>query len=341
MIFLMPFSIWRLSTIPTAVAWILGFAAVLMVFVTLVVSLRQYICPHTSDEKKNFVQLIFQVLGGSIVILGVYFTWEEFRTSRETLKNSQETIRTTQQGQITDRFTRAIDQLGKSDDVPGKANNLAIRLGGIYSLERIARDSVEADQSKEKNKGKNDHWVIMEILTTYIRQNAGWTVDKEKETVSPQISPDVQAILTVLGRRYLKYNEGESQRLNLRGTDMRGANLNEANLNGADLAGSHLDEAQLNGASLNQANFYVVSLKGAFLNRAQLKNAVLQGADMSEADLTNANLFGADLTGASLAGALLGGADLRCSIVTAEQLRRALTNAETKLPDPQMKCLPT
>ena len=39
-----------------------------------------------------------------------------------------------QQGQVTDRYTKAIDQLG-----PDKG--LDVRIGGIYALERIARDS--------------------------------------------------------------------------------------------------------------------------------------------------------------------------------------------------------
>src|SRR6266566_1420125 len=43
------------------------------------------------------------------------------------------TIRLNTQGQITDRFTKAIDQLGN--------DRLEIRLGGIYSLARIAQES--------------------------------------------------------------------------------------------------------------------------------------------------------------------------------------------------------
>lgn len=296
-------------------------------------ALRKYVKPTSAEEKTNFVQLIFQVLAGAVVILGVYFTWHEYRTSRETLRNSQ-------QGQITDRFTRAIDQLGKSDEVPGKNNNLSIRLGGIYSLERIARDSLEADPSNDKSKGKNDHWVIVEILTTYIVTNSQWTLEKEKETVMKPLPPDIQAILTVLGRRPLEYNQGEIQRLYLRGVDLRGANLNDGKLNGADFQGSHLDEAQLKGTHLNDAVLYGVSLKGATLTSVQLRNANLQGTDLTNAELTGANLFGANLTGARLTGADLSGADLSCAVVSPDQLNSARSITGAKLPDPQMKCPP-
>ena len=46
---------------------------------------------------------------------------------------ARRTYRLTQEGQITDRYTKAIEQLGS--DKPD------VRLGGIYALERIAKDS--------------------------------------------------------------------------------------------------------------------------------------------------------------------------------------------------------
>ena len=57
-----------------------------------------------------------------------------------------------QEGQITERFTRAIEQLG--------SEKMAIRLGGIYALERIANDS------------DKDYWPIIETLTAYVRERA-------------------------------------------------------------------------------------------------------------------------------------------------------------------------
>ncbi len=123
----------------TVILWIVGFIAVIIFFIFFVPWLRRFINPSSAEEKKDFIQLIFQAVGGVLVILGVYVTWQEFKTSRATLANSQETLRTTQQGQITDRFTRAIEQLGKSDDPTGKTNNLAIRLGGIYSLSGLRK----------------------------------------------------------------------------------------------------------------------------------------------------------------------------------------------------------
>ena len=100
-------------------------------------------------------------------------------------------------------------------------------------MERIARDS------------ERDHWVIMEVLTTYVREHSPrkkkddpkaqktpqppehkyWRVVPQED--GPRIGADIQAILTVLGRREPKYDKG---RLNLRSTSLRGAYLSGADL---------------------------------------------------------------------------------------------------------------
>jgi hypothetical protein len=64
------------------------------------------------------------------------------------------TYRLAQQGHITDRYTRAIEQLG--------SDKQDVRLGGIYALERIAKDSAQ------------DGATIAEVLTALIRGRAPW-----------------------------------------------------------------------------------------------------------------------------------------------------------------------
>src|SRR5262245_23706379 len=81
-----------------------------------------------------FRQTLVQLVGGMALLGGLYFT-------AQTLRTSQKTLQTTQQGQITERFTKAIEQLGHTQ-------RLMVRLGGIYALERIARDS------------ESDHWAV-------------------------------------------------------------------------------------------------------------------------------------------------------------------------------------
>ena len=175
------------------------------------------------DLESKSRQTLAQILGGAALLVGLYFT--------------SQTIRTAQEGQITDRFTKAIDQLGK--------DTLAVRLGGIYALERIARDS------------ESDHWAVMEVLTAFVREQApAQTMSPEKtsgerETKESQrerkLPSDIQAILTVSGRRARTFGNGETRPLALNDTNLQGALLLGAQLQDADL-----EEAQLQGTDLRR-----------------------------------------------------------------------------------------
>src|SRR5262245_55791114 len=69
---------------------------------------RRYVNPTTAGERKDAITLLFQAVGGTALLLGGYFTWQQ-------VLNSRSEQRATEQVQITERFTRAIDQLGRSD----------------------------------------------------------------------------------------------------------------------------------------------------------------------------------------------------------------------------------
>ena len=78
-------------------------------------------------------------LGAGLFAAGaLVFTVRNFTLSRE--------------GQVTDRYTKAIEQLG--------SDKLDVCLGGIYALERIARDSAR------------DHPTVIEVLSAFIREHS-------------------------------------------------------------------------------------------------------------------------------------------------------------------------
>ncbi|EGF9399535.1 pentapeptide repeat-containing protein, partial [Salmonella enterica] len=72
---------------------------------------------------------------------------------------------------------------------------------------------------------------------------------------------------------------------NLRGANLRGADLCSADLRGADLCSADLRDADLCSADLRDAN----------LRDANLRGADLRGADLCSADLRGVNLRGANL----------------------------------------------
>lgn len=77
---------------------------------------------------------------------------------------------------------------------------------------------------------------------------------------------------------------------NLRGSNLCGSNLREANLRGSDLIGVNLRWADLIGANLSEANLRGSDLRDANLRRADLRWADLSGSNLSEADLRDADL---------------------------------------------------
>ena len=65
---------------------------------------------------------------------------------------------------------------------------------------------------------------------------------------------------------------------NIRGADLRGANLEDANIRGADLRGADLEDANLRDANLRGADLEDANLRGADLRGANLWDANLRGA---------------------------------------------------------------
>jgi hypothetical protein len=218
---------------------------------------------------------LLQGLAGSVLLVGAYFTWRQLRTTRE--------------GQITERYTRAIDQLGHAE--------LDVRLGGIYALERIARDS------------QPDRATIAEVLSAFARVRAPWPSDAPLTArVLRDRMPDVHAAVNVLSRLQL---EGVP-RIDLSGIDLRGVTV-DGSLRKANLINTNLQFGILNG----------VDIRDAWLNVADLREAILSGADLREAALADADLREPDLCGADLRGVIFGGA----------KYQDAVMDAQTRWPD--------
>ena len=264
---------------------------------------------------------VIQTVAGLGFIGTAYLAWRNLQLTED--KN------------VTDRFSKAVEMLADSE-------KLEVRLGGIYSLERIARDS------------KADHSVVMEVLTAFVRARSPRT--EETEENQEPISQDIQSALTVIGRRTPTENEQTIDlsaanliRANLSGAILKDANLKWADLKGANLIGANLIGAKLSGAKLKYANLSEAILSGVKLAGADLAGADLIGADLkgtiliqanlSEADLSRADLSRADLSRAILSrailkGANLKGANLKGADLIAANLKGARWDDKTQWPDP-------
>jgi len=232
---------------------------------------------------------------------------------------SRRMLELTEQRQVTERYIKAVEQLGSKEP--------EARIGGIYALERVARDSAR------------DYPVVIEVLTAFIREHsheqrplpdpdgqgrhrrlppdvhAALISEHSLEQRPPPepgrdqarwTRPDVQAAATVIGRRdQSRDQERGIGRIDLSGANLAGADLTQAGLSKANLFGAVFTRTRLDGAMLNGAN-----LGGSVLAHACLRSAILTGADLTGADLAGADLAGARLNGTALVGANLTGARL-------------------------------
>ncbi|MET9357873.1 pentapeptide repeat-containing protein [Streptomyces sp. NPDC006617] len=214
-------------------------------------------------------------VAGLVAGISVYYTRKGHKQTEalflHTREKDREQADLTREGQVTDRYVAAIKLLASQE--------LTERVGGIYSLERIMRDS------------EKDARTVAEVLSTYVRKPANQKKEKKQPharcRVHPQLKPDLQAALTVLARRPVFREELPLE-------------LNDVDVPHADLRFARLDNAVLRGARMPH-----VLLAGA-----DLKDADLSGADLSGSNLTSAIMNGANLTGANLSGAILFGAHL-------------------------------
>lgn len=328
--------------------------------------LKWNLAPSTYKERQELLQLVVQVLGGVIILFGVYATWKNLQIVQDNFKLAQD-------GQLSERFTKAIDQIGK--DVP------QTRLGGMYALIDIAESHNEYYEQ------------VVQVLSAYVRINSAWPpVPKSQEKTKPEdkseikgnsnnrtqvtkspegenlatndvaqidVPIDIQAILTFIGKYPVRlidcgkrpdgYRKVNLSKTNLYNANLLGTKSQPMNLESVNFREIHTNQANFTGALLKCADFQKsVLLESTIFTTAVLDGAVFTEATMPAAILVDAQLKGtvfvrahledaqfgvADLAGAQLDGALIPGADLQnVKNLTQRQVDSACTDERTKLP---------
>lgn len=184
---------------------------------------------------------LIQSVGGVLLVIGAVTAWRQMLIARAQQQVGWRTA-------VTDAFSKAVDQLGSTESV-------SLRLGGIYSLDRIADD--------DPAEGPR----VAEILSAFVRETA--TVES--------VSRDVMAALVVLTSR------DWPQRVDLSGSRLAGVQLPKARLTKARLVDVDLRSAVLTDAVLRSAD----------LSGCDLRKADIRGVDLWEATLAGAQLSGA------------------------------------------------
>ena len=180
-----------------------------------------------------------QILGGLALLGSVYFLYQNVRATQKQIQTSieaqqenqqvdrqredlareanrlslesqlenqranRERERLTQEANLAERFALAVEQL--------VSERLPVRLGAIFSLERLANDS------------EREHWTVMEVLAAYVRERAPRThLNKENEHSSTGIRrrPPMSRRRSRLSGAARAVRTTETRSLDLRRTDL-------------------------------------------------------------------------------------------------------------------------
>jgi uncharacterized protein YjbI with pentapeptide repeats len=241
-------------------------------------------------------------LTGVAAAPAVLLTWY-WRTTQKNeeiaLGKAQESLAKRQERST--RFVEAVKLLAEGD-------KLEARLGAVYSLESLVRDSAE------------EHARVVETLCAFVRQHG---VDVLEDGTAVKKQPiDVQAAFTTACR----LGSGDARLLDFRESRLRGIEWTGPN------GGVRID---LTNADLREAVFLNAWFLDSFMGGANLENADLQGArldaDLEGANFTNARLNDANLTSAALTSARLTGATLIATKFTDANLGSARLEGATFL----------
>jgi len=269
-----------------------------------------------------------------------------------------QTVRTQQEGHMTDRIAKAVEMLGtektdlrhEADDagnllrdkdgrlfaVERTLANLEVRIGAILSLERIAQDSTTFDKGR-------DHVRVMEILCTYIRENA--PNSKPRET--PRA--DIETALQVLARRTVQQRQIEFEWRNQENTQtdspyMRSniptekagylpwlqridrnlgyrLNLSSANLSGLFVKDGDFSNALFNGTIFSRCTFTDTNFIGANFYRSDFKGAKFFACNLDACRISNTDLSGSSFYSGSINYATLTKVELDNQTILLTSLR--------------------
>ena len=218
---------------------------------------------NLAEDLRNFVWTIGFAFGG---LLGVWgFSNSLHRTEQKDWELEAERLKTMADQTARNRqidseiFARSVEQLGH--DKP------AIRLGGLYAIENLAR-STKARELDEDNKAFLNS--LLETLSAYVREQAPRTSDEQEENMRendpplPKTKTDVEAAIRIISRTF----DYELRcKINASIVDLRSTYLpqlempSHSDLQGFDFSHAYLLEIKIKASQPIQNKIFVYKFK--------------------------------------------------------------------------------
>ena len=246
--------------------------------------------PESTGETLRTVGLL---IGG---FLAFYFgIWRASVAERQSdaaqkqVEAAQLQAETAHKGFLNDRYQGGAEMLG--------SETLAVRLGRIYALRRLADECPE-----------DYHIQCMGLLCAFVRNSATNKFRANARYVAspdyfPPLYDDVQAAIATIGTRSETGRNLELENnftLDLHGADLIGANLHgvelaTANLSNACLVHSDLSYARLCRVDLTKTDLWYAELSGADCSDSVIIAASLKCCNSQWMNFARSNLVGTDL----------------------------------------------
>ena len=303
--------------------------------------LKAYSNGEESKNIRSTILMLTALLGVSGIPL---FIW------RTNIAQSQAS--TARDRAYTELFTKAIEQLGAEkpakkvimgeDQTPTTVDdyvpNIEVRIGAIYALERIMKDS------------EKDAPAIVDTLAAYVRENCGepkleckipqhneykttsewirsiklyvgnpWRpiegslVSRARElSKQSQVNrADIKTALEIIGNRpkwlkdpklfrYRVTKSPDLRNVNFQGWDLSHFDLSHCDLRGANMQGTILQNTKFQSANMAFAKLQGSNCESAKMHKVNFQLACLQGAILSSAILNGALLDSSELQCADL-----------------------------------------
>jgi uncharacterized protein YjbI with pentapeptide repeats len=210
---------------------------------------------------------LLQLSAGIVAVGALFYNARNHSISKRTYELAE-------RGQVTDRYTKAVEQLAS------KATE--VRLGGIYALERIARDSPE------------DHQTVIDVLCAFVRNYSPPSTDADVgQDDEVQTAVEIQTAMQVIGRRNISHDQGP---LDLRNAKLRGLELFDADLSGCYMPSADLSHCSLHRVGLQNAKLMYIEVNNSHLVDVDMSRCLLTRSSFRESYMERVNLAEADLS---------------------------------------------
>jgi uncharacterized protein YjbI with pentapeptide repeats len=266
------------------------------------------------EPTKNFLLAFASAFGAPFLV------WRAWVAHQQAIAATQQ-ARVALENHITGIFSKSVELLSlirdsKAINAAGEPivrsiPNLESRLGGLYSLERLLRES------------EKDQRAILETLCAYVRENSSEKLPDQPEAVDlgqgkikpdPTKRTDIQAALTILGRRSQSVQRrarDENWTLDFRNSDLSAYDFSNLNFDGSDFSHALLNGANLSGASFANCTFTQTVLTESDMRRTNFRSSTFKNCTFDKAQIEQTEFSLAKIVGTDLRQAKVGSFDIR------------------------------